>query len=66
MNDIDKSLRDFFRRDLSADELDAARAAAPVEPVDGRKLKRLRRNAILAIRRKVTRHAERHWRRDGK
>jgi hypothetical protein len=66
MNDIDESLRDLFKRDLSASELEAARAATPGEAVDGRKLKRIRRNAILAVRRKVTRHAERHWRRDRK
>ena len=64
MNDTDESLRGLFKRDLSASELDAARAAMPGEAVDGRKLKRIRRNAILTVRRKVTRHAERHWRRD--
>jgi len=64
MNDIDESLRDLFKRDLSASELDAARAATPGEAVDGRKLKNIHRNAILAVRRKVTRHAERHWRRN--
>ena len=66
MNDTDESLRDLFKRDLSESELEAARTAAPGETVDGRKLKRIRRNAILGIRRKVTRHAERHWRRDRK
>jgi hypothetical protein len=64
MNDIDESLWDLFKRDLSAIELEAAHSATPGEAVDGRKLKRIRRNAILAVRRKVTRHAERHWRRD--
>jgi hypothetical protein len=64
MNDIDESLRDLFKRDLSATELEAARSATPGKAVDGRKLKRIRRNAILAVRRKVTGHAERHWRRD--
>ena len=66
MNELEESLRKFFRRDLSASELEAARTATLSEPVDGRRLKRIRRNAILAVRRKVNGHAERHWRRDRK
>ena len=64
MNDQEESLRDLFKRDLSDSELEAARAATPGEAVDGRKLKRIRRNAILGVRRKVTGYADRHWRRD--
>jgi hypothetical protein len=64
MNDIEESLRGFFKRDLSAQELEAARAAMQIgEGLDGRKLKRLRRKAVLTERRKVNRHAERHRRR---
>lgn len=66
MNELEESWRNFFRRDLSASELEAARTATPSETVDGRKLKRIQRNAILAARRKVTGHATRHWRRDKK
>ena len=66
MNELEESLSKLFRRDLSASELEAARAATPGEAVDGRKLKRIRRNAILAVRRKVNAHATRHWRRDSK
>jgi hypothetical protein len=66
MNELEESLSKLFRRDLSASELEAARAATPGEAVDGRKLKRIRRNAILAVRRKVNGHATRHWRRDSK
>jgi hypothetical protein len=56
MNDIDEGLRDLVRRDLSHDELEAVRAATPIsEDMDRRKLKRIQRNAILAVRRTVTR-----------
>jgi len=64
MDELEEHWQDFFRRDLAASELDAARAATPGEAVDGRKRKRIQRNAILAVRRKVTGHAERHRRRD--
>ena len=66
MNELEESLQKFFRRDLSASELEAARAATPSGAADGRKLKRIRRNAILAVRRKVNGHTQRHWRRDRK
>ena len=66
MDELAESLRAFFKRDLSVSELEAARAAAPSGAVDGRKLKRIRRNAILAVRRQVNGHAQRHWRRDRK
>jgi hypothetical protein len=64
MSDQEENWQDLFKRDLSADELEAARAATPGETVGRRQLKRIRRNAILAVRRKVTGHAERHWRRE--
>jgi hypothetical protein len=64
MSDLEEDWRDLFKRDLSASELEAARAATPGETVGRRQLKRIRRNAILAVRRKVTGHAERHWRRE--
>jgi len=66
MNELEESLRKFFRRDLSASELEAARAATPGKAVDGRKLKRIRRNAIVAVRREANGHATRHRRRDRK
>ena len=64
MSDQEENWQDLFKRDLSADELEAARTATPSEAVDRRRMKRIQRNAILAVRRKVTGHAERHWHRE--
>lgn len=64
MNDLDERFWDLFKRDLSASELEAARSAVSSgEGMDSRKRKRLRRNAILVVRRRVTGYGERHRRR---
>jgi hypothetical protein len=64
-DEIDEKIRELFKRDLSASEWEAAHNATLGDgKLDGRKLKRARRNAVQAVRRKVTGHAERHRRRE--